>query len=163
MRPAGGAPSSKLPAQPGERHVAGAGDHEVGVAADLLRSGLVADLRASHHQPELRRDQREQRDQPGGVLDVPDVDAEADDQRPSREDALGQRLGRGADDELQQLAARLQRAHVGVQVAQTQRRVAVAGIQRDEQDVGHGARAGGGRWRKGARRGSTATALQRAA
>lgn len=128
-----------LPAQLRERHVAGAGDHEIGVAADRLRIGFVADFRAAQHQRELRRDAPQDGHQPRGFFGVPDVDPESDDPRRALENALGQRLAARADHELQDLAARLQRSHVRVQVAQPERCVAVSAVQRDEEDVGHGA------------------------
>jgi len=44
------------PAQFRERQIAGAGDQEVGVVADRLRIGLVADLGAAQYQREVRCD-----------------------------------------------------------------------------------------------------------
>src|SRR5690606_17760860 len=105
----------QLAAQLREGHVGGSGDHEVGVAADLLRFGLVADLGAADDELYLGRDARQDRDQPRGLLDVPDVDAEADDPRLPREDALGQRFGARADDELDELSSLPQRAQTTVQ------------------------------------------------
>ena len=94
-------------------------------------------FRPAQHDDDVGRHALEHGHQLGGFLDVPDIYAKTDDARLVDEDAFDQFRGFRADHEFLQPRLRLQRTHVGQQVAQAQRSMGVAGIQGGKQD-GHG-------------------------
>ncbi|MNY43738.1 hypothetical protein D3C86_1787170 [compost metagenome] len=128
-----------LVAHLGEGHVAPAGDHIVRQARNLLLVGLVRYLRSAQHHDNLRRHALQHAHHFVGLFDVPYIDAETDDARLVRQDALHDLRGLGADHELLDPGLLLQLPHVRKQVAQAQGSMGVARIEGREQD-GHGNR-----------------------
>ncbi len=121
---------------PRQLEVRFASEHHVGEPRERVVGGRMADLRAAEHQAHLRCDRAQHPDDLLGLDAVPDVDPEADEARPLREQALGDERRRVVDGELADRGAIRQRAHVGEQAAQPERGVAVARVQGGEQDVG---------------------------
>ena len=132
-------PVEDLAAQLGEGDVAPACNQVVGQFDDFLLPRLMRHLGATEHDDDLGRHALEHGHQFRRFLDVPYIDAKTDDARLVDEDALDQFRGLGADDKFLQPRLRLQRAHIGQQVAQAQRSVGIAGVQGGEQD-GHDGR-----------------------
>ena len=129
-----------LAAQLGESDVAPAGDDVIRQLDDFLLACLVRDFRAAQDDGQMWRHPLEHGHQAGGLFHVPDIDAEADDARRMRQDALDQVGGLGADDEFLDPGLLLQRAHIGQQVAQAERGVRIAGVEGREQDRHGGSR-----------------------
>ena len=78
-------PTSKLPAHFRKFQIRLAGDDVVGELDDFLPFGFVADLRAAEDDFDFRADALDGGDDFGGLRDVPDINAEADDFRIPRE------------------------------------------------------------------------------
>ena len=134
--------TSESDPQVGEGEVAPARDHVVGGPAHRLRLDLVADFRSAEHDRDLRRHGLQQGDDPARLLDIPDVDAEADQARAARQDLLDRLLGAYAEDELDDLGFVAELTQVGAQAAQAERSVGVAGVEGGEDDRGHGLEGG---------------------
>lgn len=108
-------------------------------AHDLLSLALVADFGAAENDGQPRPEPFQEGDQVGGQGGVPDVDAQAEDARLQREQRPGDLERPLADCEFRQRAALAQPAQVRAEAAQPERGVQIAGIQRGEDDVRHGA------------------------
>src|SRR5690606_12921701 len=76
-------------------------------------------------------------DKPRGLVDVPDVDADADDLRLLGEDRFQDVDGPLADVEFEELRMLAEFAEVGVEVAQPERGVREFGVESRENEVGH--------------------------
>ena len=128
-----------LPTQRREGDLPPAGDDIIGHLRDRLRFSFVRHLRPAEHNHDFRREPFQQRNQLGRFLNVPDVNAQADDARRFRQQALGHHGRAAANDEFDDLAVRLQLAHIRQQVTQAERGVRVSGVKRGQQDRGrHG-------------------------
>jgi hypothetical protein len=71
------------------------------------------------------------------LVDVPDINADPDHTRPLLYQLLHHVGGPCAENELDERGVFAQLAHVGSEVAQPQRGVNVAGVDRDKNDAGH--------------------------
>ena len=127
----------QLAGQSGESLLGCAGDDVIGQRADRLRPGLVAHLGPAQHDRHLGRDPAQHLDQPGGLLDVPDVDPEADHPRRLREQFLDHVLGPRADHEFHDRRAFAQPAQVRAQAAQPQRGMGMTGVEAAEDQFRH--------------------------
>ncbi len=102
----------------------------VGVLEDFLFFGFIADFRSPKDDRDAGTDAFEQRGDPGGTFDVPDVAADAYDPRMVRENLFNGGAGLDLDIELQQFGLSLQFTEVGEQVARTEGGVSIAGVER---------------------------------
>ena len=122
-----------------ERDVRLAGHDVVRQRDDLLAVRLVADLRPAQHDDDVRPQPLEVRDELQRLRRVPDVHPDADHPRPRRQDRLQHVERPLVDVELHDPRPLPQRPEVGHQVPQAERGVGVLGVQRGEDEVGHGA------------------------
>ena len=125
------------PAHLGKFQIRLTGDDVVSQFHDLLSLGLVADLRAAEDDFDLRPDAPDGGDDLGGLRDVPDVDAEAEDARFARKQRLGDVERTQVDVELRDGGARLQFAEIGEQIAQPERGMTELRVERGEDDFRH--------------------------
>ena len=130
-------PASEPFAQSGKLEVGFAGHREIGEPHDLLLVVFVADFRPAEHDDQLRREPLEQPDEFRRRRDIPDVDAQAENARSPRKNRFGNVDRPLRDVELGDLGSRLQITEIGEQIAQPERTVGVAGIQRAQDNVGH--------------------------
>jgi len=131
----------KFAAQLGKADVAPAGYHVIGQAHDLLLIAFVTDLRPAQHHGDVRGHAFEQGDHASDLAHVPDVNAETDDARLRRQQSLDDLLSPVLQSELHDLRVTLQLAHVGGEIAQAQRSMDVARVERSEDDGGHAGQA----------------------
>ena len=131
--------SHQLPHQGGKTDVAPAGDDMIGQIADTLFVDLETDFGTTEHDDRLRRDRLELGHEPRGLLDVPDIHADADDARSFRQQFLDDILGLLADHELADRRGLPPLAKVRAQVAQAERGMRVTGVEGSQQDLGHAA------------------------
>ncbi len=120
----------KCPAHLGEFQVRFAGDDMVGQLDDVLLLGLVTDFRAAEDDFDVGPDAFDGGDDFGGRLDVPDVNAEADDFGISREQDFRDVERALVDVEFGEAGARLQLAQIGQQIAQAERGVDIFRVER---------------------------------
>ena len=102
----------------------------VGQLNDGLVFGFIADLRSAKNDFDVGPDAFDCGDDLGGGLDVPDVDAEADDFGIARQQHFRDVERTLVDVELGEARARSQRAEIGQQVAQAERGVDVFRVER---------------------------------
>jgi hypothetical protein len=102
----------------------------VGELNDGLVFGLVADFRAAEDDFDVGSDAFDGGDDFGGWLDVPDVNAEADDFWIPRKEYFGNVERTLIDVELGEARARLQVAKIGQQVAQAKRGMDIFRVER---------------------------------
>lgn len=123
--------------QLGEGQVGFAADDVVGDLGDGLGFGFVTDLGSAQDDLELGSEAFEEADDLGGGRGVPDVDAEADDAGLVLEDGLDDVHGSSVEVEFEQDGVRAQIPEVGHQIAQSEGRVDVFGVERGQDDVRH--------------------------
>ncbi len=92
--------------------------------------GFVADFRAAEDDFDVGPDAFDGSDDFGGLLDVPDVNAEADNFGVLREEDFRDVERTLVDVELGEARARLERAEIGQQIAQAKRGVDVFRVER---------------------------------
>ena len=102
----------------------------VGQLNNFLFFGFVADFRAAEDDFDVRPDAFDGGDDFGGRLDVPDVNAEADDFGIAREEDFRDVERALVDVEFGEAGARLQFAEIGQQIAQAERGVDVFRVER---------------------------------
>ena len=115
-----------------------AADDVVDVGEPGLVVDLVADLRTADDDGQRGRQAAEELDDLPAELDVPDVDAEADDPRLVGEDGLDDVDRPELDRELEHRRLAPQRAHVGEEVAQAEGGVGVLRVECRQDDRRHG-------------------------
>ena len=130
--------AQQLPADFGEFQIRLAGDDVIGQRDDGLRLPFVTHLRPAEDDRRLWRHAADGGHDLQRFRHVPDVDAEADDARRAGQQHLGDVERALVDVELDEARARLERAEIRHQVTQAERRVNVLGVERGEDDVGHG-------------------------
>ena len=134
-------PVQNLPAQLRKSDVAPAGYQIVGQLHYRLFAEFIRHFRAAQHDNQLRCNPLQHGDDPGGFLDIPYIDAEADDARLLRQQLFDDVRRSGANHEFLHACRRLQVPHICQQVTQTQRSVRIAGIEGGQQN-GHGLQCG---------------------
>ncbi|GIX50325.1 MAG: hypothetical protein KatS3mg132_519 [Limisphaera sp.] len=125
--------------EPWERQVGLATDDVVGPLRKGLLFGFVAHLGSAKDDLDGGPEGFKELHNLGGQGGVPDVDADADDAGPVFEDGLHNVHGPAVQVELQQDGAVAQIPQVGLQIAQTEGRVNVLGVERGQDDVRHAA------------------------
>lgn len=125
-------------AQVGEGQVGFAGEGMIGEGDNFLVFGFVADLRASEDDDEIGLEAFEEGDELEGGLDVPNIDAEANDTGLLGEDRFGDVDGVLLKIELEEGGAGLKFGEVGVEVSQAEGGMDIAGIEGGQDDLGHG-------------------------
>ena len=98
----------------------------------------MTDFGAANDEGDVGTESFEDGDKLGGLGDVPDVDAKADDFRFVGKDFLGDVERALVDIEFEEPGARLEVAEVGEEVAQAKGAMRVPGVERGKNDVGHG-------------------------
>ena len=114
----------------GEFQIGFASDDVVGELDDGLPLGLIADLRSAKNDFDVRLDALDGGNDLGGGLDVPDINAEADNFGILREEDFRDVERALVDVKFYEAGARLERAEVGQQVAQAERGVDVLRVER---------------------------------
>ena len=92
--------------------------------------GFVTDFRAAEDDFDVGSDALDGGDDFGGWLDVPDVDAEADDFGVARQQGFRDVERALVDVELGKAGARLELAQIGQQIAQTERGMDIFRVER---------------------------------
>lgn len=133
----------EVAAKLGEGEVGFAGEDVVGGLADGLVVDFVADFGAAEDDEEVGAEAAEEEDGFGDEGDVPDVDAEACDAGVVAEDVFGEVEGSDAKVAFEEGGLILEVAEVGKEVAEPEGGMAIAGVDRGEDDGGHGQRVRG--------------------
>lgn len=127
-----------LAADRGELKVGFARDDEIGMADDFLAIGFIADFGAAKNEGDVGPEAFEG----GGDLDslggVPDVNAESDDAGILGENGFDHIEGTLLKIEFEDGGARAERAEIGEEITEAERRVNVFGVEGGQDDVGHG-------------------------
>jgi hypothetical protein len=112
-------------------------DHVIRQADDLLLLDFVTDFRPSEHDAHIRPQAFQKRDHLGRRRDIPNIDSESDHAWLARQNRLDDFERSLVDVELRDLRPRAQLAEIREQIAQSKRRVDVAGVERGEEDFRH--------------------------
>ncbi len=111
----------------------------IGELINALLGGFVTHFRPADDHFNLRRDGLQHRNELGRLFDVPNVDAESNYLRVEREQLFHEDFGFAADHKLDdpRLGANVF-VEIGKQIAKPKRRMCVAGVERGENECGHG-------------------------
>lgn len=128
--------------QRGEGNVAPAGDDMIGKLHDALRFALrfdfVTHFRTAQHYRDIRTECLQLRHHLGRFLDIPDVHAKADDPRSLAQQRFHDIRSASRQREFENARPFAQLSEIGVEIAQAERSVGIAGVEGGEEDIGHG-------------------------